>query len=36
MPTSLSLGYLGSDFTAAKSKDFLNDFKNVLSKYGMS
>ena len=36
MPTSLSLGYLGSDFATAKSKTFLEDFKNVLSKYGMS
>ena len=36
MPTSLSLGYLGSDFATAKSKIFLEDFKNVLSKYGMS
>ena len=36
MPTSLSLGYLGSDFAAAKSKTFFEDFKNVLSQYGMS
>ena len=36
MPISLSLGYLESDFSAAKSKEFLKDFKNALSKYGMS
>jgi hypothetical protein len=36
MPTSLSLGYLESDFSAAKSKKFIEDFKNILSKYGMS
>ena len=36
MPTSLSFGYLGSDFAAAKSKTFFEDFKNVLSQYGMS
>ena len=36
MPISLSLGYLESDFSAAKSKEFLEDLKNALSKYGMS
>ena len=36
MPITLSLGYLESDFSAAKSKEFLEDFKNALSKYGMS
>ena len=36
MPNSLSLDYLGGDFSAAKSKEFIEDFKNVLSKYGMS
>ena len=36
MPTSLSLGYLGSDFAAAKSKVFLEDFKKVLSIYGLT
>ena len=36
MPTSLNLDYLESDFYSAKSKAFITDFKNVLSKYGMS
>ena len=36
MPISLSLGYLESDFSAAKSKEFLEDFKEVLSNYGMT
>ena len=36
MPNSLSLDYLGGGFSAAKSKEFIEDFKNVLSKYGMS
>ena len=36
MSNSLSLDYLGGDFSAAKSKEFIEDFKKVLSKYGMS
>ena len=36
MPNSLSLDYLGGDFSAAKSKEFIEDFKNVLSIYGMT
>ena len=35
MPISLSLGYLESDFSAARSKDFFEDLKTVLSIYGM-
>ena len=34
MPNSLSLDYLGGDFSAAKSKEFIEDFKDVLSIYG--
>ena len=36
MPNSLSLDYLGGDFSAAKSKEFIEDFKDVLSIYGMT
>ena len=36
MPISLNLGYLESDFSASKSKKFLEDFKEVLSIYGMT
>ena len=36
MPISLSLGYLESDFSTAKSKKFIVDFKDVLSIYGMT
>ena len=36
MSNSLSLDYLGGDFSAAKSKEFIEDFKKVLSQYGMS
>ena len=36
MPNSLSLDYLGGDFSAAKSKEFIKDFKDVLSIYGMT
>ena len=28
--------YLGGDFSAAKSKEFIEDFKKVLSEYGMT
>ena len=36
MSNSLSLDYLGGDFSAAKSKEFIEDFKKVLSEYGMT
>ena len=36
MSNSLSLDYLGGDFSAAKSKEFIEDFKDVLSIYGMT
>jgi hypothetical protein len=35
MPNSLSLGYLETDFAAAKSKIFFSDFGKVLRTYGM-
>ena len=35
MPNSLSLGYLKTDFAAARSKTFFSDFSEVLTTYGM-